>query len=67
MTMTECVHHYVLGDPDGGRVAGKCRDCGAARIWKSAYDPSVPFNMNLTRDPLLARVTGLVRLGDYYQ
>lgn len=65
--MTDCVHHWLLADPAGGRVAGICRDCGEARTWVSFHAHDLrEFNSLLPRDPILRRVTGPFGLPSYY-
>ena len=64
--MTDCAHWYVLGDPAGGRVSGRCKHCDAVKDWKSTYDPLQSFNLYLSRDPLLPRVEGAFGLPSYY-
>ncbi|MCK9518630.1 MAG: hypothetical protein M0R74_06325 [Dehalococcoidia bacterium] len=34
-TTKECVHHWLLSPPLGGRVEGECRNCGEQRAFSS--------------------------------
>ena len=34
----DCRHHWLLGQPAAGSVAGTCRKCGAERLFPAALD-----------------------------
>lgn len=34
----DCVHHYLLDEPHGATVAGRCKKCDAVGEWP-AYEP----------------------------
>ena len=37
--MTECIHHWLVESPCGGkRVRGECKKCGAVRSFASSGD-----------------------------
>lgn len=40
----ECVHHWVLGDPAQGQVAGRCKRCGASRAFAGAPEGTFRFD-----------------------
>lgn len=30
----DCVHHWILGRPTGGKVSARCKRCGGARMYQ---------------------------------
>ncbi|TAJ21549.1 MAG: hypothetical protein EPO65_01345 [Dehalococcoidia bacterium] len=39
-----CVHHWVLGDPANGEVVGRCKRCGAGRVFSSTPEGTFRFD-----------------------
>jgi hypothetical protein len=39
-----CVHHWVLGDPANGQVLGRCKRCGASRVYSQNPEGSERFD-----------------------
>ena len=33
-----CVHHWILGDAVGGRIPGRCKRCGARRVYANSIE-----------------------------
>ena len=36
----ECVHHWVIADPDGPTSNGSCKKCGAAKEFMNYFEGS---------------------------
>ena len=39
-----CVHHWVLGEPAHGEVAGRCKRCGASRAFSGTPEGTFRFD-----------------------
>jgi hypothetical protein len=39
-----CVHHWLLGEPTGGMVVGRCKRCDATRIYPASPDSTDRFD-----------------------
>jgi hypothetical protein len=39
-----CVHHWLLGDPTQGQVVGRCKRCGATRVYAQNPEGSERFD-----------------------
>ena len=39
-----CVHHWMLGEPTGGMIVGRCRRCDATRIYPASPDSTDRFD-----------------------
>ena len=39
-----CVHHWVLAEPQAGRVPGSCKHCGATRSFPGSPEGSDRFD-----------------------
>lgn len=39
-----CIHHWVLGDPSNGEVVGRCKRCGAGRVFSSTPEGTFRFD-----------------------
>ena len=36
--MPVCVHHWLLGDPVNNQVVGRCKRCGARRVYSGSVE-----------------------------
>jgi hypothetical protein len=43
-TLPRCVHHWILGDPSGGFVMGRCKRCNATRAYPAHPDSNDRFD-----------------------
>ena len=39
-----CIHHWVLGEPLGGRIMGRCRKCDASREYAASPQSTDRFD-----------------------
>ena len=46
-TATDHVHHWILSEPSGGEVPGRCKGCGEVRGFPS--NPSNPYLRGLAK------------------
>ena len=43
-TQPSCVHHWMLGEPAGGLIVGRCRRCNATRTYPASPDSTDRFD-----------------------
>ena len=57
MNQINCTHHWLLPEPDGPTVTGKCRKCSAERIYKTSMpNPSYDdYVHSVTKDSFANR------------
>lgn len=50
---TDCIHHWLLGEPHYGKVDGVCRRCGAQRTFPSGleFQDAIPDYAELSAEP----------------
>jgi hypothetical protein len=39
-----CVHHWLLGDPVGNQIPGRCKRCGARRVYSNSIEGTDRFD-----------------------
>jgi len=39
-----CVHHWLLGEPVNNRILGRCRRCGAQRVYSNSVEGTDRFD-----------------------
>jgi len=39
-----CVHHWLLGDPVGNQIIGRCKRCGARRVYSNSIEGTDRFD-----------------------
>ena len=39
-----CVHHWLLGEPAGGMVVGRCKRCDATRVYPASPESTDRFD-----------------------
>lgn len=37
-TAPSCVHHWLLGEPVGNQIPGRCKRCGARRVYSNSIE-----------------------------
>ena len=40
----DCVHHWLLMDPVGGRIIGRCRSCDATKVFPASPESTQRFD-----------------------
>ena len=39
-----CVHHWLLGDPVNNQIVGRCKRCGARRVYSGSVEGTDRFD-----------------------
>ena len=39
-----CVHHWLLGEPVNNRILGRCKRCGAQRVYANSVEGTDRFD-----------------------